>query len=724
MILLVVLIVTSCQADMMNDTQLICYLEDLITSDEWTHLEPTITIADTTEVRVEDSRDPVEVLGQFKSVQPVSIGERDLLTFLGTAQADFITRIDSAVADDLVDQVIHRLHPAADALVCGKSSQRYRTPDGSCNNLKHPSWGMANLPLGRFLPSAYDDGKKSPRRSSDGHELPSARKVSISVTDEDGELVASRYSALNVHFGQLLSHDLDLVPQVAGKCSNCKKSDICLPILIPPSDPVFVDQKCINFVRSLGAPSRYGDQPWACQQTNRLASYLDASFVYGSSSATMSSLRIPGDPQGLMRVTPNPSSSKMDLLPPDNDIPNCAGQDGPISCGKAGDSRAAETVGLTSLHTVWLREHNRIARQLSRINPHWDGQTIFSEARKIVGAEWQHIVYNEYLPLLLGRRFARQHRLDVNLETRPEYEYNGDVDATIRNGFATAALRLGHSQIPTTIWRVDQNFERVFSDLQLKETFFNATHIYDAQGGGPDSILRGMLVQPLNKVDHFFSSAVRKHLFEDPKQGFGLDLVALNIQRGRDHGLPGYVRFRAEVCGLSLITAWEELEGVLPPGIARRLRDIYSSVDDIDPFVGFFAELPCPGALVGPTLACLLGKQFSYLKQGDRFWYENTEGQQAFTHDQLEEIQQASMARVLCDNTDDMLQIQPYAFLMAESLRVYRRSEYEHESFVEYSKYYRYPNRNGRLKGFSNRWASCLDETRIPKMNLNAWAEQ
>ncbi|XP_022099942.1 thyroid peroxidase-like isoform X2 [Acanthaster planci] len=680
-----------------------------------------------TKVTLESSRDPVEVLGQFKSVQSVSVGEANLLTFLESDDADFITRIDSAMANNLIDQVIHRLQPATDSTVCSDSTRRYRTPDGTCNNQEHPEWGMANLPLRRFLPSSYDDDKKAPRKSSSGYNLPSARMVSIGATNEVRELLASGYSALNVHFGQLLSHDLSQVPQIPGKCSDCQMSDICFPIPIPTNDPVFTDQKCFDFSRSVGTPSRYGDQPWACQQTNRITSYLDASFVYGSSLKTMDSLRIRSDPQGLLRVTPNPDPSKMDLLPPDNEISNCAGQDAHITCGKSGDSRTAEQVGLTALHTVWLREHNRIARELSRINYHWNGDRVFHEARKIVGAEWQHIVYNEYLPLLIGKRVARLYGLDVNLQTGAEYAYDGSVDATIRNGFATAAFRLGHSQISATVWRVDQHFERVFSDIKTREAFFNATHIYDTQGGGSGAILRGMLVQPLDGVDRFFSSAVRSHLFEDPVKGFGLDLIALNIQRGRDHGLPGYVRFRAEVCGFGLITTWEDLEHALPRRIAKRLRRIYRSVEDIDPFVGLFAERHLPGTLVGPTLACLLAKQFSYLKQGDRFWYENTEGEQALTSEQREEIQKSSMARVLCDNTDDLLEIQPCAFLMPdddELWSMYRRQKYEYESFVEYSKYHRYPDRNGQLRNFSNRRANCEDESRIPRMDLNAWAER
>lgn len=68
-----------------------------------------------------------------------------------------------------------------------------------------------------------------------------------------------------------------------------------------------------------------------------------------------------------------------------------------------GDSRVNQLIGLTVMQTVWHREHNRVAGELSRINPKWDDEKVFQEARRIVGAEMQHITYNEYLPVLLGK---------------------------------------------------------------------------------------------------------------------------------------------------------------------------------------------------------------------------------------------------------------------------------------------------------------------------------
>lgn len=139
-----------------------------------------------------------------------------------------------------------------------------------------------------------------------------------------------------------------------------------------------------------------------------------------------------------------------------------------------------------------------------------------------------------------------------------------------------------------------------------------------------------------------------------------MDLVALNIQRGRDHGLPSYNQFR-EFCGLGKVNRWQDLAQSMDGSMAQRLSRMYNSVDDVDLFVGGVLENHLNDALVGPTFACILGEQFRRLKQGDRFWFENGGMESSFTDDQLNQLRKASLARIFCDNSDGINVMQKFA---------------------------------------------------------------
>lgn len=76
-------------------------------------------------------------------------------------------------------------------------------------------------------------------------------------------------------------------------------------------------------------------------------------------------------------------------------------------CFESGDSRANENLFLTTMHLIWARHHNYIASELEKLNPHWNDERIFQEAKRIVTAQLQHITYNEFLPVILGKRFIR-----------------------------------------------------------------------------------------------------------------------------------------------------------------------------------------------------------------------------------------------------------------------------------------------------------------------------
>lgn len=128
------------------------------------------------------------------------------------------------------------------------------------------------------------------------------------------------------------------------------------------------------------------------QQINGLTSFLDASTVYGSTPAVENKLRNLTSKEGLLRVNLKYYDNHREYLPFTDQIPSPCAQDSSASGGErvecflAGDSRSSEVTSLAAMHTLWLREHNRLARALKRINGHWSAETVYQETRKIVGA--------------------------------------------------------------------------------------------------------------------------------------------------------------------------------------------------------------------------------------------------------------------------------------------------------------------------------------------------
>lgn len=174
-----------------------------------------------------------------------------------------------------------------------------------------------------------------------------------------------------------------------------------------------------------------------------------------------------------------------------------------------------------------------------------------------------------------------------------------------------------------------------------------------------------MVNQRAGRMDPTLTTEVTNHLFEKPGKFFGIDLAAINIQRGRDMGVPGYNHFR-DYCGLPRAKYFEDLTGVFSNKTLLRLSQLYKHVDDIDLWTAGISEYPIQDGLVGPTFACLIARQFVNLRRGDRFWYENDGYPPQFTLEQLDELRKATAARLVCDNSDDIDTIQASAMLVAD----------------------------------------------------------
>ncbi|VDK17833.1 unnamed protein product [Anisakis simplex] len=336
-------------------------------------------------------------------------------------------------------------------------------------------------------------------------------------------------------------------------------------------------------------------------------------------------------------------------------------------CFNAGDERSNEQPGLTVMHTLFLREHNRIATILNRINNFWPDETIYSETRRIMGAKVQHIVYNEWLPVVLGCETAAKYDL-VPRKIGYFTGYDEHCDATVTQELATAAFRFGHSLIRNTFPRLDGNYKESADAIDLKSMFNNESFYYQSESGHIESVLMGLLGVQSMAFDRHIASAVRNHLFQKPGGLFtGLDLPALNIQRARDHGVPPYNAYR-EMCGMKKARRFEDLQDIMDASSIKAMKSVYDSVNDIDLFPGLMSEKPLKGALVGPMAACIIAEQFQRLKKCDRFYYENDNPATRFTPAQLSEIRKTTLSKLICSNSQYARRIQPNAFLMPDDL--------------------------------------------------------
>ncbi|MCP3916050.1 MAG: peroxiredoxin [bacterium] len=490
--------------------------------------------------------------------------------------------------------------------------QETRTIDGTQNNHANPLWGSTDVPFRRVLRIGYEDGVDAPRTRG----LASARWISNAVAAEESEVPNPEGASDFVwQWGQFLDHDIDLTP--------VHDPPESFDIRIPRGDVWFDPDGTGTVVMPLER-SFYEVVGGVREQVNEITAFIDASNVYGSDATRAVELRT-------LDGTGRLKTSAGGLLPFNTaGLPNAPTSLDP-SFFLAGDFRANEQVGLTAMHVLFVREHNfwadRICEQRGREGPGngqggagpggarprrgqgrqpLTGDEIYELARAIVGAEMQVITYREFLPALLGPGAIA-----------PYAGYREDIDPGIANAFAGAAYRFGHSMLPSQLLRLRANGNPIGAgNLALADAFFAPDEIL---AHGIEPLLRGLATQRAQNIDVRITDGVRNFLFGPPGAG-GFDLASLNIQRGRDHGLPSYNDARRDL-GLPARTSFAGISS--DPEVQARLAAAYRSVEDVDLWVGGLAEDHLPGALVGETVGRILKEQFEVLRDGDRFWYEH-----------------------------------------------------------------------------------------------------
>ncbi|KAI5696317.1 hypothetical protein M8J76_007904 [Diaphorina citri] len=576
-------------------------------------------------------------------------------------------RINKFKAQPEADQNIADQCFASQAPQCNRRT-KYRTLDGTCNNLRRPWWGAVDTAHVRLMRPYYEDGVSSYRVSQvDASPLPNARVLSrVFLPDRN---ISDVHTRMYLEFSQLVAHDITLNPQesTGPKCCSDSGDRVrstsgnCRPILIPSNDDFYsqFNRRCLEYKRSLAINCSVGALQPIVQSTH----FIDVSFMYGSHPDKARELRSLS--RGKLRVREVNGRTFM----PTGDPSNCVNASSNI-CYDAGDIRVNQQLDLAVSQTVWLRFHNYVAEKLIQQNPSWSNrdELVYQEARRLVIGCFQHIVYNEWLPILIGESYTK----DVGLSPTSSGYFQGydpEVNPSTLADFAAGAFRGLHSLIPGTIKLVNErrvtNQELPFSStMQHPGDILEVMDVFD-------STLRGLTNQLQQYQDRFITEQMTNFLIDAavPTRGlrgeFGDDLAARDIQRGRDYGLRPYVDYR-ELCGLSTVRSFGDLNDFMDSEQVTRLSQVYRGVNDIDYYIGGLLESVIRGTLSSPSFRCVFAEAFYRYKYGDRYFYEGPPATNpgAFTPAQLDAIKKVFLSQIICIGSDRIVKMQLQSFYM------------------------------------------------------------
>jgi peroxidase len=473
-----------------------------------------------------------------------------------------------------------------------------RNEDGTGNNETNTDWGSAGSSLLRASYASYGDdigdvGDDPPPFGAN------PRDISNAILDQDTPMPSSfGNSDLFTYFGQFIDHDIDLTPEGHSEIIHFTHPDA------GGGFGIFRSAYQPGTGTSIGDPREY---------PNVITSHVDASNIYGSHEDVTNLLRADGGNSPYLHAGADgylPTFGELeDLYGPLENLVN-----GPLvavpgdNMFVAGDVRANENNALTSLHTMWAREHNYQVDKLKDYMPNASNDELFKAARLIVEAEYQNVVFNEYLPQLLGA------------ENIPEYlGYNSAVNPGVTIEFSTAAFRLGHSQVSSTLHRLDEDGGTADGGhLGLFQAFFNPTQLMN---GGIDALVRGLGAFRGQEIDENIVDDVRNLLFGGSQGGADpLDLGVLNLLRSYDHGVPTLNEVRMAY-GLAPLMSFADLTS--DTDLQMQFANAYTNdINAVDLWVGGLGEDNLTGSQLGETFHTIVLDQFMALRDGDRFYFE------------------------------------------------------------------------------------------------------
>lgn len=470
----------------------------------------------------------------------------------------------------------------------------HRSIDGFCNNDARVMEGTTDS--AQF---SYDDARSN--LLAKGSNLLSARQIS-NIIGQQYTSVPNKNGLTDfvTFFAQFLDHNI---------FATGTDKDDTLPIAIPRDDPVlcnFTTMKMMPFARSTRGCVP-GKARSIVRPINCLTSVIDLAGVYGSKKEQAAQLRTMKN--GLLKVQ---TKKKKEFLPKFKKM-SMVGMTLPKNGSKkkffaAGDHRANENPVLAALHTLFLREHNRIARELKNLNigqGDYDtmDEALYQYAKRVNEASFQQIVAREFYPAMTGLK------LPTNLG------YDKSVNHAVSDLFSTCAYRVGHTLVGEEI-HIRNKQNKIQKVVPVTELFFNPSKVLKKYG--IEGFLRGAVQHIAEEIDIKVVDALRNHLFTNVEgEEFNVDLLALNIQRGRDHNIPSFNEIRT-MFGFEPYENWDEITSDVD--IQTALSTAYRKIDDVEAWVGLMAEDHEDGPM-GPTLTKVWLTEFTRVLSGDKFLY-------------------------------------------------------------------------------------------------------
>ncbi|NXX37946.1 DUOX2 oxidase, partial [Tricholaema leucomelas] len=508
----------------------------------------------------------------------------------------------------------------------GWEVQRY---DGWYNNLLHHGRAAAGARLLRLLPANYADGVYQALQEP---QVPNARRLSQAVAQGPSGLPSRRNTTvLAVFFGFHVLLDI-----LGTENAGCPAE--FLNIHIPAGDPVFdpagTGGVVLPFQRISWAPETGQSPNSPRQQTNEVTGWLDGSSIYGPSHAWSDALRsfsggqLASGPGGRL---PRETDGKIPMW---KALDPSTGQGGPQGIYDLGSAWGNESPFLQAQSIAWFRYHNHLAQALAQAHPSWSDEDLFQHARKQVIATFQNIVLYEWLPTLLGTRV-------------PDYRgYQQHLDPSLSPEFVVAAGQFLATMMPPGVYKRAPGcqFQRVpgpngsFPAMRLCNSYWSR-ELQQADGMEVDNLLLGMSSQIAEREDNVVVEDLQDYWY-GPLKYSRADLVANWLQRARDMGLPTYSRARQHF-GLRPLHSWQDLGPHLEQQVLEKVAALYANnTAGLELLPGGMLEAD------SSLFSAIILDQFVRLRDGDRFWFENTNNG-LFTEQEARQIRNTTFHDVL-----------------------------------------------------------------------------